>query len=340
MSEINKATYNTFLEGIKAQVYQSQHEALKQVNKQLIKLYWLIGKSIVEKQKEHAWGKSVVETLSKDLQEEFVGVKGFSVQNLWYMRQFYLEYKDNERLQPLVGEISWSKHIVILGKSKDDLEREFYIQMTKKYGWTKSVLIHQIEGKSYERFLLNQTNFDKTLEEKYKYQAKLAVKDSYSFDFLGMSENYGEREMELELIKNIRSFLMEMGSDFAFIGNQYKVTVGEDDFYIDLLLYHRKLKSLVVIELKTTKFKPEHAGQMQFYLTALDEQEKGEDENPSIGIIICKGKNRTVVEYALKRVNVPMGVADYRITEELPQDMQELLPSAEEIAEHLQKLIK
>lgn len=340
MSEINKTTYNTFLQGIKEQVYRSQYEALKQVNKQLIKLYWSIGKSIVEKQEEQAWGKSVVESLSKDLQKEFIGVKGFSAQNLWYMRQFYLEYKDSERLQPLVGEISWSKHIVIMGKSKDDLEREFYIQMTKKYGWTKSVLIHQMEGKSYERFLLNQTNFDKTLEEKYKHQAKLAVKDSYSFDFLGMSEDYGEREMELELIKNIRSFLMEMGSDFAFIGNQYKVTVGEDDFYIDLLLYHRKLKSLVVIELKTTKFKPEHAGQMQFYLTALDEQEKTEDENPSIGIIICKGKNRTVVEYALKRVNAPMGVADYKITEELPEDMQELLPSAEEIVEHLQKFIE
>ncbi len=256
------------------------------------------------------------------------------------MRQFYLEYKENERLQPLVGEISWSKHVTIISKCKDDLEREFYIQMTKKYGWTKNVLIHQIEGRSYERFLLNQTNFDKTLEEKYRHQAKLAVKDSYSFDFLGMSEDYGEREMELELIKNIRSFLMEMGSDFAFIGNQYKVTVGEDDFYIDLLLYHRKLKSLVVIELKTTKFKPEHAGQMQFYLTALDEQEKEDHENPSIGIIICKGKNRTVVEYALKRVNAPMGIADYRITEELPEDMQALLPSAEEIVAHLQKFIE
>ncbi|KAA1246520.1 YhcG family protein [Aquimarina sp. RZ0] len=339
MSKINKTTYTTFLQEIKEQVYQSQYEALKQVNKQLIKLYWAIGKSIVEKQEQFGWGKSVVETLSKDLQKEFVGVKGFSTDNLWRMRKFYIKYSENSKLAPLVQEIGWSHNILIMEKCKDDLEREFYIQMVKKYGWTKNVLIHQIESKSYERFLLNQTNFDKTLEEKYRHQAKLAVKDSYSFDFLGMSENYGEREMELGLIKNIRSFLMEMGSDFAFIGNQYKVTVGEDDFYVDLLLYHRRLKSLVVIELKTTKFKPEHAGQMQFYLTALDEQEKGEDENPSIGIIICKGKNRTVVEYALKRVNAPMGVADYRITEELPEDMQELLPSAEEIVEHLQKFI-
>jgi len=315
-------------------------EALKQVNKELILLYWSIGKSIVIRQEKFGWGKSVVETLSNDLQKEFVGVKGFSSQNLWRMRKFYEEYNANEKLAPMVREIGWSHNILILEKCKDDLQREFYISMTKKYGWTKNVLIHQIEGKSYERFLLNQTNFDKTLEEKYKHQAKLAVKDSYSFDFLEMSEDYGEREMELQLIKNIRSFLMEMGTDFAFIGNQYKVSVAEDDFYIDLLLYHRRLKCLVVVELKTTKFKPEHAGQMQFYLTALDEQEKGIDENPSIGIIICKGKNRTVVEYALKRVNAPMGVADYTITEKLPNNMQDLLPSSEEIVKHLQKFIE
>ena len=340
MNMLENQEYKRFFEDIKTQVYQSQYEALKQVNKELILLYWSIGKSIVIRQEQFGWGKSVVETLSNDLQKEFVGVKGFSSQNLWRMRKFYEEYNANEKLAPLVREIGWSHNILILEKCKDDLQREFYIHMTKKYGWTKNVLIHQIEGKSYERFLLNQTNFDKALEEKYKHQAKLAVKDSYSFDFLEMSEDYGERDMELQLIKNIRSFLMEMGTDFAFIGNQYKVSVAEDDFYIDLLLYHRRLKCLVVVELKTTKFKPEHAGQMQFYLTALDEQEKEIDENPSIGIIICKGKNRTVVEYALKRVNAPMGVADYTITEELPNDMQDLLPSSEEIIQHLRKFIE
>lgn len=340
MNTIDKSNYISFLEAIKAQVYTSQHKALKQVNKELIALYWFIGKSILEKQEQFGWGKSIVETLAEDLQKEFVGVKGFSTRNLWYMRKFYAHYHENTKLQPMVAEIGWSHNMLLLDKCKNDLEREFYIRMIKKYGWTKNVLIHQLEGKAYERFLLNQTNFDKALEEKYKHQAKLAIKDSYSFDFLEMSENYGEREMELQLIKNIRSFLMEMGTDFAFISNQYKVTVGDDDFYIDLLLYHRRLKCLVVIELKTTKFKPEHAGQMQFYLTALDEQEKEIDENPSIGIIICKGKNRTVVEYALKRVNAPMGVADYTITEELPNDMQDLLPSAEEIIGRLEKFIE
>jgi predicted nuclease of restriction endonuclease-like (RecB) superfamily len=340
MSNISDINYKVFLEEIKAKVYQSQYEALKQVNKELIELYLFIGQSIVEKQKKHDWGKSVVEELAEDLQKEFVGIKGFSSQNLWRMRKFYQEYQGNEKLAPLVREIGWSHNVMIFEKVKDNLEREFYIRMTKKFGWSKNILIHQIEGKSYELFLLNQTNFEQTLVEKYKHQAKLAVKDSYNFDFLEIQESYNERELELALVKNIRSFLLEMGSDFAFIGNQYKITVDQDDFYIDLLLYHRRLKSLVVIELKTTKFKPEHAGQLQFYLTALDEQVKTEDENPSIGILICKSKSRTVVEYALKNVNVPMGIASYTISEELPEYIGELLPSTAQIVERLQKLIE
>ena len=338
MSTPVNTEYKTFLEEIKTKVYQSQYEALKQVNKQLIELYLFIGQSIIDKQKKYNWGNSIVEELAEDLQKEFVGIKGFSSQNLWRMRKFYQEYQDNEKLAPLVREIGWSHNVMIFEKVKDNLEREFYIKMTKKFGWSKNILIHQIEGKSYERFLLNQTNFEQTLVEKYKHQAKLAVKDSYNFDFLEIHESYKERELEQALIKNIRSFLLEMGSDFAFIGNQYKITVDQDDFYIDLLLYHRRLKSLVVIELKTTKFKPEHAGQLQFYLTALDEQVKTEDENPSIGILICKSKSRTVVEYALKNVSVPMGIASYSITEKLPLELEKLLPSIEQISESLDKL--
>jgi predicted nuclease of restriction endonuclease-like (RecB) superfamily len=340
MKNLNKTDYANFLIELKEKIHQAQYEAMKQVNKALLSLYWEIGKRILEQQEKHSWGKSVVESLAEDLGKEFPGVKGFSSQNLWRMRKFYSEYRTNEKLSPLVREIGWSHNTVIVDRCKDDLEREFYIKMTKKYGWTKTILIHQIEGKAYERFLLNQTNFDKALEEKYKHQAKLAVKDSYSFDFLEMSEDYGEREMELGLIKNIRKFLLEMGGDFAFIGNQYKLEVGEDEFYIDLLLYHRQLQSLVAIELKTTKFKPEHAGQMQFYLTALDEIKKAEHENPSIGIIICKSKNRTVVEYALKRTDTPIGIANYSISEELPERMKELLPSAEEIAERLESFME
>lgn len=339
MSNIDQPAYKEFVEEIKEKVYSAQYSALKAVNKELIKLYWEIGESIINKQNRHGWGKSIVENLAEELQKEFPGVKGFSVQNLWYMRQFYAEYEGKSKLQPLVGEISWSKHLVIIGKCKDNQEREFYIKMTKKYGWSKSVLTHQIEAKAYERFLLSQTNFDKALAEKYRHQAKLAVKDSYNFEFLGMEEEYSEKELELSLLKNIRSFLMEMGGDFTFVGNQYRLKVEEDEFYIDLLLYHRQLQSLVAIELKTTKFKPEYAGQMQFYLAALDETVKAKHENPSIGIIICKDKNRTVVEYALKQSNTPIGIANYTISEKLPDNLKELLPTSEEIAESLGKLL-
>jgi predicted nuclease of restriction endonuclease-like (RecB) superfamily len=207
MTKIEKDPYKVFLSEIKEKIHQAQYDAMKQVNKTLLTLYWEIGKSIVEKQKQHGWGKSVVETLSKDLQNEFIGVQGYSVQNLWYMRQMYLEYKDNAKLQPLVGEISWSHNLVIVSKCKDDLEREFYIQMTKKYGWTKNVLIHQIEGKSYEKFLLNQTNFDKAVPAKYKHQAKLAVKDEYNFDFLEITEDHKEKELELAFEKHPKIFI-------------------------------------------------------------------------------------------------------------------------------------
>jgi predicted nuclease of restriction endonuclease-like (RecB) superfamily len=339
MKAPDKSLYKLFLEEIKQEIYKSQYEAFKAVNTHLISLYTSIGKSIVERQEAYGWGKSIVENLSQDLQKEFPGVLGFSSRNLWRMRVFYTEYKDNTKLPLMVAEIGWSHNIVILEKCKDDLEREFYIKMTKKYGWTKDVLIHQIEGDSYERFLSNQTNFDKTLSENYKHQAKLAVKDEYNFDFLGMGESYSEREMELNLIQNIRKFLLEMGGDFAFMGNQYRLKVGTEEFFIDLLLFHRRLKSMIAIELKTTKFKPEFAGKMQFYLTCLNEQIKTEEENPSIGIIICKSKDRTTVEYALKGTHSPMGIATYQIQDKLPKEMRGLLPTSDEIVKRLETFL-
>lgn len=330
--------YQSFLALIKEEIRRSQYQAFQAVNQQLLDLYWLIGRGIYERQQEHGWGKSVVAHLSADLQKEFPGVKGFSVQNLWYMRRFYLEYKDSEKLQPLVGEISWSKHVVIMNRCSDEQQREFYIKMTARYGWSKNVLVHQIEGHAFERYMGGQDNFDKTLEAKYKHQAKVALKDHYNFDFLEISDAYSERELEEGLIRNVRKFLMEMGGDFAFMGNQYKLEVGGEEYFIDLLLYHRRLKCLVAIELKSGAFKSEYAGKMQFYLTSLNEELKTADEHPSIGIIICKEKNRTVVEYALKDMNAPMGVASYTIRDELPENLRSLLPSAEEIARKLEVL--
>lgn len=265
----------------------------------MINLYWDIGKKIIEKQKEYNWGMSVVENLATDLQKEFPGIKGFSRDNIWRMRKFYLCYYQNQKLAPMVQEISWTKNIVILEICKDDLEREFYIKMTKKFGWSKNVLIHQIENKSYEKYLLNQTNFEKTLPEKYKTQAKLAVKDEYIFDFLELGEDHSEKELEIELLNNVRKFLIEMGGYFTFIGNQYRIEIEDEEFFIDLLLYHRKLKCLVAIELKFGDFKPEYAGKMQFYLSVLNDKVKLEDENPSIWSFIIGFSLRMILGYNL-----------------------------------------
>lgn len=230
---------------------------------------------------DHGWGKSVVNNLSDELRKEFVGIKGFSVQNLWNMRQFYLEYYENEKLQPLVGEISWTKNVVIFQKSKDVLEREFYIKSVIKFGWTKDLLINHLESKSYEKFLLNQTNFNKTLPEEQKYQAKFAVKDEYNFDFLELSDNYNEYELEIGLINKIREFL-----------------------------------------------------------SVLNDTVKLPEENASIGIIICKDKKRTTVEYALKDNTQPIGIATYRLSKELPTSLQKYLPTASEIENSLMEYLK
>jgi predicted nuclease of restriction endonuclease-like (RecB) superfamily len=340
MNSVEKDNYKTFLSEIKGKIHQAQYEAMKLVNKTLLALYWEIGKSIVEKQKEHGWGKAIVETLSKDLQNEYPGMQGYSARNLWYMRNFYAQYKDNAKLQPMVAEISWSHNLVIMEKCNDDLERQFYIQMTKKYGWSKNVLIHHIEGKSYERFLLGQTNFDKTVAEKYKQQAQLSVRDEYIFEFLELGDQHQEKELEAAIMKNMRSFLMEMGGDFTFVGNQYRLEVGDENYYIDILLYHRGLKSLVAIELKAGKFKPEYAGKMNFYLSVLNDKVRLKDESPSIGIIICKEKNRTTVEYALNEINQPIGVASYRVSPTLPKNYKNLLPTPEAIIESISGIIE
>lgn len=331
--------YNQFFLEIKERIHSAQYEAMKAVNKEMISLYWDIGKLITEKQQSLGWGKSVVETLSKDLQKEFPGMQGFGTRNIWYMQQFYAEYQENEFLQPLVAEISWSKHLTIMSKCKDNQERQFYILATKKYGWTKNVLAHKIELKAFEKYLLGQHNFKETLPEKIKNQAVLAVKDEYTFDFLELGDEHSEKELEQALIKNIRSFLIEFGTDFTFVGNQYHIEIEGEEYYIDLLLYHRKLQCLVAVELKIGKFIPEYKGKMEFYLNMLNDKVKLPHENPSIGIIICKSKKRTIVEYALKDSKQPIGIATYSLTAELPDSYQKLLPNGEEIAQKLNNLM-
>jgi len=332
--------FKDFVKEIKNRILSSQYEALKKVNRELITLYWDIGKDIVSKQEAYGWGKAVVKNLSQELHKEFVGMRGFSVQNLWNMRLFYIEYSKNEKLQTLSREVGWSHNVVIFQKCKDNLERQFYIISTKKFGWTYRVLEHQIDNNSYEKYLLNQTNFDKTLPERYKHQAKLAVKDEYNFDFLELSADHSEYELEIGLINSIREFLAQMGTDFAFIGNQYKLEIDEEEYFIDLLLYHRRLKSLIAIELKVGKFKPEFAGKMSFYLSVLNDTIKLADENPSIGIIICKEKSRTIVEYALKDSTQPIGIATYKTTKKLPNNLQAYLPTTVEIENNLIRFLE
>ena len=332
--------YLNFKNEITARIRSAQYEALKAVNKEMIALYWEVGKRITEQQTALGWGKSVVENLSRDIQKEFPGIKGFGVSNMWDMARFYAEYQSNEILQPLVGEISWSKHIVILTKCKETRQRQFCILATQKYGWTKDVLINKIEAKTYENYLLGQSNFDNTLPDKIKNQAILALKDEYTFDLVGLAEEHSEYELEQAIIKNIRAFLMEFGTDFSFIGNQYRLEVDGKEYFIDLLLYNRRLQAMIAIELKIGEFQPEYKGKMEFYLNILNDTVKLPHENPAIGIIICKSKSRMIVEYALKSSNMPIGVATYSLSSELPEAYKKLLPTSEEIAQKIELLIE
>ncbi len=337
MGKLIPKDYNGLLGEIKQRIHSAQYEALRAVNKKLISLYWDIGRIIAERQKGKTWGKGIVDMLAEDLQSEFPGISGFSARNIWRMRIFYITYKESAILPPLVAEIGWTQNIIILEKCKENLEREFYTRMARQFNWTKEVLIHQIENQTYGKTLLNQTNFGKTLPAKISKQAKLAVKDEYTFDFLELGEEYSEKQLEQAAIAKINRFLQEMGGIFTFMGSQYRIEVSDKEYFIDILLYHRKLQCLVAIELKTGEFKPEYIGKMQFYLAILDEKARMDDENPSIGIILCKSKDKTIVEYALREASKPIGVASYRIVSKLPRELRRELPSPEQISRLLDK---
>ncbi|MBG6071582.1 MULTISPECIES: YhcG family protein [unclassified Polaromonas] len=328
--------YGDFLVEIKSQIRQRQFQALRAANRELLALYWWLGENISQRQAALGWGKGVVENLARDLQVEFPGRNGFSAQNLWLMRQFFNEYSDKPKLQSLIGEISWAKNLLVMARCKGDLEREFYLRATARFGWTTNVLRHQIDNHSYAQYLNGQTNFDAAVPDTIKAQALLAVKDHYTFDFLGLAEEHSERELEQALVRNLRGFLSEMGGAFTFVGNQYRLEVDGKEYFIDLLLFHRRLRCLVAIELKIGDFKPEHKGQIEFYLDTLDQQHRLEGENPPIGIVICRSKTKTMVEYALRTMTRPLGIATYTVTPQLPVSYRNDLPSPEQIAARLQ----
>ena len=330
--------YPAILAEVKDRIRSTQYAALKAVNKELVGLYWDIGRIIVKRQSDADHGSAIAEQLAADLRKEFPGIKGFSRRNVFYMREFYLNYSELPKVQPLVAQIGWTHNLVILQRCKDPQQSEFYIRMTRKFGWSKNVLIHQIENQSYEKSLTGQTNFDQALTPELRANAKLAVKDEYTFDFLELGEKHSERELEKALIARIEDFLRAMGGMFAFVGSQFRLEVDGREYFVDLLLLHRRLKCLVAIELKIGEFQPEFAGKMQFYLAVLDKQVREDGENPSIGIILCKEKSRTIVEYALYDAHKPIGVATYRIVKRLPKELQGQLPSPKEISRLLETI--
>ena len=339
---VENKDYFKFLGELKSKIKQAQNKTYRLVNKELIGLYWNIGKSIVSKQEKLGWGQKIIQQLSEDLQKEFPKNSGFSERNLKYMRKFYLEYKEKSKVQPMVAQIPWSHNLIILDKIKNNYEKEYYLRMILKNGWSKRILVHQIETKSFERFLIDNKshNFNKTLPVKISNSIKSIIKDTYILDYLEISEDVKERELEKSILEDIKTFLLELGSGFTFIGNQYKIVLDENEYFIDLLFYHRYLKCLIAIDLKTGKFVPEYAGKMNFYLNLLDDKVKLKDENPSIGIILCKEKKNIVVEYALRNIKKPVGVSKYYLTKKLPADLSKQLPSVSIIEKKLKSLKK
>ena len=327
--------YQQLLAEVKQRVRAAQYRALQQVNQQQMQLYWDLGQLIAERQQAYGWGKSVVETLARDLQTEFVGMSGFSESNLWRMRTFFLEYQGDEFLAPLVREINWTHNVLIFEKCKTPAERLYYLTQTRQHHWTKVVLAQQIKAHAYHNTVLAQHNFPATLPPAQLPAATLALKDEYTFGFLALTPEHSEYELEQALIGNVRRFLIEMGGDFTFIGNQYRLALEDQEYFVDLLLFHRELQCLVAVELKITEFRPEYAGKMNFYLSLLNEQLKKPHEQPSIGIIICQSKQRTVVEFALRDVHKPIGVATYTLTDTLPAELRPFFPSNEELVRRL-----
>ena len=329
--------YSEFLASLKRRVQEARLKATLSVNRELILLYWEIGQMILQRQKNEGWGAKVIERLALDLRKEFPEMKGFSPRNLLFMRSLAEAFPDKTIVKQVVSQIPWGHLIRIIQMVKDPAERIWYIQQTTLHGWSRNVLVHQIESGLYHRKGKAITNFDKTLPSPQSDLAQETLKDPYIFDFLGLTEDIRERELEKELIARLRDFLLELGSGFAFVGSQVHLEVGGEDFYLDLLFYHLKLRCYIVIELKTGPFKPEYAGKMNFYLAAVDDLLRHPDDNPSIGIILCKSKNKVIVEYALKDTSRPIGVSAYRLTRTLPEELKATLPSVEDLEKELEK---
>jgi len=332
--------YKEWLASLKQQFRQAQVKASVQVNQALLQYYWELGEQILERQQQSEWGSSFLNQLSQDLMTEFPEVKGFSKRNLALIRQWYLYWKDEaEIVQQLVAQLAsipWGHNAQIISKCPNKQEAQYYVRQTLENGWSRSVLVHQIESGLYQREGRALSNFETTLPAVQSDLAQQTLKDPYVFDFLTLSKDYSERELEQSLVTHITQFLLELGTGFAYMGKQVAIKVGERDFYLDLLFYHTRLHCHVVIELKVTDFEPEHVGKLNFYIKAVDEQIRQEDDQPTIGILLCKSKDQTVVEYALSGMQKPLGVTEYQLTQSLPDDLKDSLPSIEAIEKELE----
>jgi predicted nuclease of restriction endonuclease-like (RecB) superfamily len=323
------ADYAVWLTELKARIHGAQQRATLAVNRELVLLYWQIGRDILDRQGREGWGTKVIERLAQDLRNAFPEMKGFSPRNLKYMRTFAEAWPDGEFVQEVLALLPWYHQLALLDKLKSADERRWYAAKAIEHNWSRNVLVIQIETRLLERQGQAVTNFRLALPKPQSDLARESLKDPYRFDFLGLSDQAQEREIEHALVKYVTEFLLELGAGFAYVGRQVLLTVGDEEFFIDLLFYHLKLRCFVVIELKAGVFKPEHLGQLGFYLTAIDRDMKSAHDNPTIGLLLCKTKNKVVAEYALGDKTQPMGIAEYRLVESLPAELQTSLPSIE-----------
>ncbi|MCA3183975.1 MAG: DUF1016 family protein [Cupriavidus sp.] len=330
-NSIPVAEYQTWLASLKGRVEEARRRAMLMANQELVSLYWQLGNEILVRQRREGWGARVIDRLAADLRASYPDMKGFSPRNLKYMRAFAESWPEAAIVQRPAAQLPWSHLCTLLDRLKDPGVREWYACEAVTHGWSRSVLVMQIESRLHERQGRAISNFAERLAPAQSDLVRQVFKDPYIFDFLGLSEHTQERDLEQALTHHVTRFLLELGTGFAFVGRQYKIEVGGDEFFIDLLFYHVKLRCYVVVELKTTPFKPDYAGQLNFYLSAIDDRLRGEADQPTLGLLLCKDNNRLVAEYSLSGMTRPMGVANYQLRRELPPG----LPSVAEIEAEL-----
>jgi predicted nuclease of restriction endonuclease-like (RecB) superfamily len=325
-------TYSDLLATLKARLRDARLRAAVSVNRELILLYWGIGRDILQRQTTEGWGAAVIERLARDLRRDFPDMTGLSPRNMKYMRAFAEAWPEEKMVQQLVAQLPWGHNIRLLEALKLKEDRIWYASQAVEHGWSRAVLVHQIEGRLIDRAGKAPTNFGRTLASPQSDLARELLKDPYDFEFLTAAANISERELERGLLDNLRALLLELGKGFAFVGSQYHLEIGDQDFYLDLLFYHLRLRCFIVIDLKVDEFKPEYAGKMNFYLSAVDDLLRHPADAPTIGLILCKGKNEVIVEYALRDAAKPLGVATYRVSPHLPAHLESELPTPTELA--------